>query len=113
MILFSYIHFLKNVGDERAKEQPELTIMHSIWMKQHNKLAGELADINPSWNDETLYQEARKIVGAQMQHITYKEWLPIIIGRSIKLKLKSSLATYPTSIITPNHWLVTQRMNMR
>ncbi|KOB71135.1 Chorion peroxidase [Operophtera brumata] len=46
-----------------------LTTMHLIWARQHNRLAAEFSAMNPRWDDETLYQEARRVVGAQMQHI--------------------------------------------
>ncbi|XP_030372346.1 peroxidasin, partial [Scaptodrosophila lebanonensis] len=69
-------------GDIRVNEQVGLLAMHTIWMREHNRIATNLRDINPHWDGDTLYQEARKIVGAQMQHITYKQWLPIIIGES-------------------------------
>lgn len=36
--------------------------------------------INPLWNGERLYQETRKIIGGQMQAITFKHWLPHILG---------------------------------
>lgn len=67
-------------GDIRANEQIGLTAMHTIWLREHNRLATELKRINFHWDGETLYQEARKIVGAQMQLITYEHWLPLIIG---------------------------------
>ena len=51
-------------------------------MRQHNLLATELSYINPHWDDERLFQEARRILIAQMQHLTYNEWLPIVIGIS-------------------------------
>lgn len=67
-------------GDIRANEQIGLTAMHTIWLREHNRIASELKELNPHHDGETLYQEARKIVGAEMQHITYAHWLPNILG---------------------------------
>ncbi|XP_045134465.1 peroxidase-like [Portunus trituberculatus] len=73
-------------GDERVNEQIQLTIMHTIWMRFHNVIARELKRLNPYWDDETLYQEARRIVNAMYQHIVYNEWLPIILGKDIMVE---------------------------
>jgi peroxidase len=51
-------------------------------MREHNRIATQLAAINPSWSDESLFQEARRINIAIMQHITYNEWIPTLIGQS-------------------------------
>ena len=67
-------------GDVRANEHVALTIMHTIWLREHNRIVRELAELNPCWDDERLYQEGRKIVGALMQVITYKEFLPLLLG---------------------------------
>jgi peroxidase len=67
-------------GDIRVNEQVGLLSMHVIWMREHNRIAKFFNEINPHWTGEQVYQEARKIVGAMMQHITFKQWLPYIIG---------------------------------
>ena len=67
-------------GDVRANEQISLTIMHTLWFREHNRLARELKKINPFWNDERLFQEARRIVGALLQKITYVDYLPKVMG---------------------------------
>ncbi len=67
-------------GDYRANEQLALLAMHNLWIRQHNSLVDKLKRINPNWGPEQLFQEARKIVSAQMQIITFEHWLPYIIG---------------------------------
>jgi len=67
-------------GDVRANEQVGLTAMHTLFVREHNRLCDELAIENPAWTGEQIYQRARKIVGAQMQVVTYNEFLPLLIG---------------------------------
>lgn len=69
-------------GDMRVNEQVLLTLFHTVWVRQHNHLASRLKTINPSWDDEKLFQETRRIVVAQLQHVTYNEYLPPIFGKS-------------------------------
>ena len=73
-------------GDFRVNEQLNLIVLHTLFMREHNRIATKLASMNPRWSDERIYQEARKINIAQYQHIIFKEWLPIIIGESFVRK---------------------------
>src|SRR5262245_24932132 len=67
-------------GDFRTNENIELTSLHTLFMREHNRLAGAIAAANPGMSDEDIYQRARAIVGAEMQVITYNEWIPALLG---------------------------------
>uniref|UniRef100_W5MFK7 Peroxidasin like n=1 Tax=Lepisosteus oculatus TaxID=7918 RepID=W5MFK7_LEPOC len=84
-------------GDHRANEQLGLTAMHTLWFREHNRIAEELLKLNPHWDGDTVYHEARKIVGAEMQHITYREWLPKILGE-VGMKLLGDYKAYNPNI---------------
>ncbi|KAF8771494.1 Chorion peroxidase like protein [Argiope bruennichi] len=70
-------------GDPRVNMHASLTSLQTILMREHNRLATKLREINPHWGEEKLFQEARKILIAEHQCITYKEYLPILLGSRI------------------------------
>lgn len=67
-------------GDVRANEQIGLTVMHTLFMREHNRLVDQLSAQHLDWDGEKLYQKARLLVGAQMQAITFNEFLPALLG---------------------------------
>jgi hypothetical protein len=60
-------------GDVRANENIALTAMHTLFAREHNRIVAAL----PSrLSEEDKFQIARRIVGAELQYITYTEFLP-------------------------------------
>jgi len=79
-------------GDLRVNEQPFLTSMHVLFLREHNRLANILQKQLNTENDELLYQSARKLVIIEMQNIVYHEFLPTLLGRRFMEKYKLDLA---------------------
>jgi peroxidase len=68
-------------GDVRANEQVALTVMHTLFVREHNRLANQIAGANPNLSGDQIYQRARRLVGAMMQAITYRQFLPALLGQ--------------------------------
>ncbi|XP_071386826.1 eosinophil peroxidase isoform X1 [Centroberyx affinis] len=79
-------------GDVRVDENIALTSIHTLFMREHNRLARELRRLNPHWDSETLYQEARKIMGAYTQVFVFRDYLPHIVGDEV---MRTQLGRYP------------------
>lgn len=67
-------------GDVRANENVELTAIQTLFVREHNRIANQIHSANPKLSDEQIYQQARAIVGAEIQSITYNEFLPALLG---------------------------------
>jgi len=85
-------------GDVRANEQLALTAMHTLFVREHNRLVGLLETDFPIWDDEQLYQTARKMVGAELQAITYREFLPALLGKNDPLLPKADDFQYDAQL---------------
>ena len=72
----------ETAGDVRAREMPGLAAMHTLFVREHNRLCGLLANDTRTngWGDEAYYQNARRILIAEMQNVIYGEYLPVVLG---------------------------------
>lgn len=76
--LTKYLYFLS--GDGRASEQPGLTAIHTIFLREHNRIVEGLRGVNPHWDADQLFEHARRIVAATFTHIIYNEFLPRLLS---------------------------------
>lgn len=67
-------------GDFRANEQVALLSIHTLFVREHNHWADAIRRSNPRLDGDQIYEAARAIVGAEMQVITYREFLPRLLG---------------------------------
>ncbi|KAL7017804.1 hypothetical protein ACKWTF_010537 [Chironomus riparius] len=67
-------------GDSRINQNPTLSIVQILFVREHNRIALELQKLNPHWSDEILFQEARRINIAEFQNVAYYGWFTAIVG---------------------------------
>ncbi|KAF8364113.1 hpx-2 [Pristionchus pacificus] len=68
-------------GDSRNSLHPGLIPMHTIYLRQHNKWASQIRQLRPTWSDNLVYHETRRLMIAMYQQHIYTEYLPKIIGQ--------------------------------
>jgi len=72
--------FIMMSGDGRSSENIQLAIIHTLWIREHNYWAGRMQADHPNWDDEAVYQHARRWTIAEYQHIVFDEYLPAVLG---------------------------------
>jgi len=68
-------------GDVRANQHPLLFALHVLFLREHNRVAHILEHHNHHWDDQKIFDAARKYVIAEIQHVTYNEFLFWLLGR--------------------------------
>jgi len=85
-------------GDIRAQENPDLTALQTLFVREHNRQVDLLKAAHPEWSGDQLYNQARAIVGAEIAHITYGEFLPSLLGRGAISRYEGYDPTVNTSM---------------
>lgn len=105
-------------GDVRANEQVGLTALHTLFLREHNRLADLIRAQDPGLTGEQVYQYARRMVGAEMQAITFREFLPALLGpdaigpyRGYRPEVDPSIANlFATAAYRLGHSMLNERL---
>lgn len=103
-ILEKGFDFCQKTGDDRVNLSPSLSAMYTLFVREHNRIADKLRCVNPQWLPEFVFQEARKIIAALIQQITYTEYLPVILGKEDMWRYGLTINSdgYDYSVYNPN-----------
>lgn len=63
-----------------------MAILNVILLREHNRIAYTLSEINSHWDDEKIFDVARTILIGMFQHISFEELLPVYINKTILYK---------------------------
>lgn len=76
-------------GDSRVNVNPYITLLHTLFLRSHNRIAKHLALDSPHWSDERLFGMARKI-NTKIYQMIVRDWMEAVLGSSIELDHVSS-----------------------
>jgi peroxidase len=80
--------------ETRLNQNLALMGVHTVMLREHNRIARSLKYMNSRWSDEKVFQETRRLLIAMYQHIVYKDWVPIVIGRKMADFYDCSMSSY-------------------
>lgn len=69
-------------GDVRANEHNAMTALQTLFMREHNFWADAFKSGDPTLDDDGIYFRARAIVGAEIELITYRDFIPLLLGKN-------------------------------
>ncbi|KAG1668977.1 Chorion peroxidase [Nymphon striatum] len=82
-------------GDSRVNQNAGVSILHTVFLRAHNNIAKQIRNLKPSWIPDKVFQETRKIIGAMVQSITYREYVPLLVGTAAMRKYNLTVGNVP------------------
>ena len=80
------------VGGDRVNAVPQTAMMNTLFLREHNRVAGMLAKNNPAWDDERLFETTRNIIIVMFIKIVVEEYINHINTTSFKLQADPRVA---------------------
>ncbi len=79
-------------GGDRVNGAPQVAMINTLFLREHNRVAAELAMSNPNWDDERVFQTARNTVIVLFIKIVVEEYINHISGIPFELHADPSIA---------------------
>jgi prostaglandin-endoperoxide synthase 2 len=94
------------IGGDRANAVPSVTLMNTLFLREHNRLAGEIERVYPEWDDERVFQTARNTIIVLFIKMVVEEYINHINPRPIEFKADPTFA-WKAPWNKPN-WITTE-----
>ena len=78
-------------GGDRANASPQVAMMNNLFLREHNRLAGEIESAYPVWDDERVFQTARNALIALFIKVVVEEYINHI-SPSVQFQADASVA---------------------
>ena len=92
-------------GGDRANASPQIAMMNTLFLREHNRLAGIIEKANPAWDDERVFETARNITIVLFIKVVVEEYINHIAPTPIFVTDPSIAWNAPWN--KPN-WLTTE-----
>lgn len=63
------------VGGDRVNSAPQVAMINTLLLREHNRLAGEIEGANPGWDDERIFQTARNTLIVIFIKVVVEEYI--------------------------------------
>ncbi len=80
------------VGGDRANAAPQVTMLNTLFLREHNRLADVIASSHPDWNDGRVFDAARACNTVIFIKIVVEEYINHINSTPLTLKADPSAA---------------------
>ncbi|KAG1713932.1 Chorion peroxidase [Nymphon striatum] len=84
-------------GDSRVNDNAGVAILHTVFLRAHNNIIDQFRTLKPKWTHAKRFHETRKIIGAILQSITYREYVPLVVGTAAMSKYDLTVGNVPNS----------------
>jgi heme peroxidase len=93
-------------GGDRANSVPQVAMLNTLFLREHNRLAGEIEKNHPGWDDDRVFETARNIVIVQFIKIVVEDYINHISPMPFTLRADPKVA-WEAPWNKPN-WITTE-----
>lgn len=94
------------VGGDRVNATPFVSMMNTLFLREHNRIAENLVSRNQDWDDERIFQTARAILIVVFIKVVIEDYINHISSVYFRLKADPSVA-WPAKWNRPN-WMTVE-----
>jgi prostaglandin-endoperoxide synthase 2 len=79
-------------GGDRINASPQIAMINTLFLREHNRLAGEMEKAHPDWNDQRVFETARNVIIVMFIKIVVEQYINHIVPLPFRLRADPSVA---------------------